>query len=544
MSQSPKELCTILPSELISDSVNYLIKKDRVVKKMKDREQWGTRAGFILAAVGSAVGLGNIWRFPYVAYDNGGGAFFIPYLFALLTAGIPLLIMEFTMGHKYRGSSPLSYARMNKKTEWIGWWQVAIAFVISTYYSVIIAWAMAYTYFAVGLQWGEDTGGFLMKEYLHRVDLVNGAAIGSVGSIVPGVLIPLILVWVITLGILFKGVKKGIEKANRIFIPTLIIMFLMIVIRALTLEGATLGLEAFFKPDWGKIASPGVWVAAYGQIFFSLSIAFGIMITFSSYLPKKSDINNNAFITAFSNSSVELLAGFGVFAALGFMATKSGVPIEEVATAGIGLAFVVFPEIINSFPGFNGLFGVLFFGSLVFAGLSSLISIVETFIAAVQDKFKVSRTKSVMIGGGLSALVSILFATQGGLFYLDTVDYFINTFGVALSGLVSVVTISWLVKNLKPFQDHANKTSDLRTGLWWRICLGIVTPAVLGYMFVLNLINNLKVNYEGYPTSFLIYAGWGVVLATIVVGFILTSLKWGEKDMEVPAYSEIKGDVE
>lgn len=511
---------------------------------MKDREQWGTRAGFILAAVGSAVGLGNIWRFPYVAYDNGGGAFFIPYLFALLTAGIPLLIMEFTMGHKYRGSSPLSYARMNKKAEWIGWWQVAIAFVISTYYSVIIAWAMAYTYFAVGLQWGEDTGGFLMEEYLKRVDIVNGAAIGSVGSIVPGVLIPLILVWVITLGILFKGVKKGIEKANRIFIPTLIIMFLIIVIRAITLEGAALGLEALFKPNWSKIASPEVWVAAYGQIFFSLSIAFAIMITFSSYLPKKSDINNNAFIAAFSNSSVELLAGFGVFAALGFMATQSGVPIEEVATAGIGLAFVVFPEIINSFPGFNGLFGVLFFGSLVFAGLSSLISIVETFIAAVQDKFKVSRTKSVMIGGGLSALVSILFATQGGLFFLDTVDYFINTFGVALSGLVSVVTISWFVKNLKPFQDHANKTSDLRTGLWWRICLGIVTPAVLGYMFVLNLINNLKDNYEGYPTSFLIYAGWGVVLATIVVGFILASLKWGEKDMEVPAYSENKGDVE
>ena len=511
---------------------------------MKDREQWGTRAGFILAAVGSAVGLGNIWRFPYVAYENGGGAFFVPYLFALLTAGIPLLIMEFTMGHKYRGSAPLSYARMNKKTEWIGWWQVAIAFVISTYYSVIIAWAMAYTYFSIGLQWGTDTGGFLMEGYLQRVDLVNGAAIGSAGSLVPGVLIPLLLVWVVTLGILFKGVKKGIEVANRIFIPTLLVMFIIIVIRSLTLEGAALGLNALFKPDWSKIASPGVWVAAYGQIFFSLSIAFAIMITFSSYLPKKSDINNNAFITAFSNSSVELLAGIGVFSALGFMATKSGVPIEEVATQGIGLAFVVFPEIINSFPGFNGLFGVLFFGSLVFAGLSSLISIVETFIAAVQDKFKVSRTKAVIIGGGLSALVSILYATQGGLFFLDAVDYFINTFGVALSGLVSVITISWFVKKLKPFQDHANRTSDLRTGLWWRICLGILTPAVLGYMFVLNLINNLKDNYEGYPTSFLIYAGWGVVLATIVVGFILASLKWGAKDLEVPANYEEIGDDE
>lgn len=508
---------------------------------MEGREQWGTRAGFILAAVGSAVGLGNIWRFPYVAYDNGGGAFFIPYLFALLTAGIPLLIMEFTIGHKYRGSAPLSYARMHKKAEWIGWWQVAIAFVISTYYSVIIAWAMAYTYFSVNLQWGGDSGGFLMEKYLQRVDIVNGAAIGSVGSIVPGVFIPLVLVWIIALGILFKGVKEGIERANRIFIPALLIMFLMIVIRALTLEGAALGLEAFFKPDWGKIASPGVWVAAYGQIFFSLSIAFAIMITYSSYLPKKADINNNAFIAAFSNSSVELLAGFGVFAALGFMAKQANIPIEEVATAGIGLAFVVFPEILNSFPGFNGLFGILFFGSLVFAGLTSLISIVETFIAAVQDKFNVSRTKAVILGGGLSALVSILYATQGGLFFLDAVDYFINNFGVALAGLVSVVTVAWFLKNLKPFQDHANQISDLRTGSWWRFCLGVVTPAVLGYMFVLNLVDNLTNNYEDYPTSFLIYSGWGVVVATIIIGFILASLKWGAKGLDGTGNSDNKG---
>lgn len=509
---------------------------------MEAREQWGTRAGFILAAVGSAVGLGNIWRFPYVAFENGGGAFFIPYLFALLTAGIPLLIMEFTMGHKYRASSPLSFARMNKKTEWIGWWQVAIAFVISTYYAVIIAWAMAYTYFAVGQQWGDDTGGFLMGTYLQRVDIVNDAAIGSIGSIVPGVFIPLVLVWVITLGVLFKGVKKGIEKANRIFIPTLVIMFVIIVIRALTLEGAALGLETFFKPDWSKIMSPKVWVAAYGQIFFSLSIGFAIMITYSSYLPKKADINNNAFIAAFSNSSVELLAGFGVFAALGFMATQAGVSVNEVAAGGIGLAFVVFPEILNSFPGFNGLFGVLFFGSLVFAGLSSLISIVETFVAAVQDKFKISRTKAVIIGGGLSALISILFATQGGLFFLDAADYFINTFGIALAGLVSVITISWFVKKLKPLQDHANATSDLRTGLWWRVCLGVITPIVLGYMFVLNLIDNFKENYEGYSTSFILYSGWAVAIGAIIVGFIFTAMKWDKKDLDVSTYSEEKGE--
>ncbi|OYD55952.1 sodium-dependent transporter, partial [Fictibacillus aquaticus] len=345
---------------------------------MENRQQFASRYGFIMAAVGSAVGLGNIWRFPAVAYENGGGAFLIPYLIALLTAGIPLLILEFTMGHKYRGSAPLSYFRMNKGSEWLGWWQVLIAFVISTYYAVIIAWALSYTVFSFDLKWGDKPDAFLLGEYLKVADP------GVFGSLVPGVLIPLAIVWVVTIGVLFKGVAKGIEKLNKIFLPLLFIMFTLIVIRAVTLDGAAEGLNAFFEPRWDLLTSGKVWVAAYGQIFFSLSIAFAIMITYSSYLPKKSDINNNAFITGFANSGFELLAGIGVFAALGFMAQQQGVPVDQVVKSGIGLAFMVFPSIINSFPGLNELFGVLFFLSLVFAGMTSLISIVEVYVAALQ----------------------------------------------------------------------------------------------------------------------------------------------------------------
>ncbi|WP_070119465.1 sodium-dependent transporter [Bacillus marinisedimentorum] len=498
---------------------------------MENRQQWGTRAGFILAAMGSAIGLGNIWRFPATAYENGGGAFFLPYLFALLTAGIPLLILEFTMGHKYRGSAPLSYARMNRKSEWIGWWQVAVSFVISTYYAVIIAWAMAFTVFSFSQRWGSDTEGFLFGEYLQLAD------VGEVGGIVPGVFIPLVLVWAITLGVLFKGVKKGIEVANKIFIPTLVVLFLIIVLRAVTLDGAAAGLEAFFKPNWDTILDGNVWVAAYGQIFFSLSIAFAIMITYSSYLPKKSDITNNAFITGFGNSAFELLAGIGVFSALGFMATQANVPVGEVVSGGIGLAFVVFPQIINEFPALNGLFGVLFFGSLVLAGLSSLISIVETFVAGVQDKFKVSRTTSVLVGGGLSAVVSILYATKGGLYFLDAADHFINQFGVALSGLIEVVAIAWFAKKLGLFEKHANSLSDIALGIWWKISLGFITPLVLGFMMFDNFRQNLTENYEGYPTSFLLYSGWGVAAGALIIGFLFSMKRW-DKQTQLTVDSE------
>lgn len=495
---------------------------------MNERSQWGTRAGFILAAIGSAVGLGNIWRFPAVAYENGGGAFFIPYLFALLTAGIPILIMEFTMGHKYRGSAPLTFRRMNKKTEGIGWWAVLVAFVISTYYSVIIAWAISYSYFSFNLAWGEDTEGFLFGDYLNlTVDP------GQFGSLVPGVFIPLIIVWVIVLSLLIRGVKRGIEIASRIMIPTLVIVFLIIVIRAVTLPGALTGLDAFFKPDFSEILNPSVWVAAYGQIFFSLSIAFAIMITYSSYLPKKSDVTNNAFITGFSNSSFELLAGIGVFAILGFMATAQGVGIDDVVAGGVGLAFVVFPAIINEFPAFNEFFGLLFFLSLVLAGLTSLISIIETYVAGISEKFNISRTKSVLYGGGLAALLSIIFATQGGLFFLDAADYFINQFGVAALGLVEVILIAWILRKLGTFKSHANEISDIKLGSWWTISLGVITPIVLGYMmFELLRLNIMKGfdndtgNYEGYSDAFIMWGGWAVAIGAIVIGIIFSIVKW------------------
>lgn len=502
---------------------------------MESRSQWGTRAGFILAAIGSAVGLGNIWRFPAVAYENGGGAFFIPYLFALLTAGIPILILEFTMGHKYRGSAPLTYRRMSKGAEGIGWWAVFVSFVIATYYSVIIAWAISYSYFSLSLKWGPDTEDFLFNNYLQLAETP-----GQIGSLVPGVLIPLIIVWIVILGILSRGVKRGIEIANRIMIPTLVIVFTIIVIRAVTLPGALEGLDAFFKPDFSQILNSSVWVAAYGQIFFSLSIAFAIMITYSSYLPKKSDITNNAFITGFSNSGFELLAGIGVFAVLGFMATQQGVPIDEVVAGGVGLAFVVFPAIINEFPAFSQFFGFLFFASLVLAGITSLLSIVETYVSGLSDKFNISRKKAVLFGGGASAIISLLYASQGGLYFLDLADYFINHFGVAALGLIEVILIAWILRKIAVFKNHANEISDIRLGSWWTLSLGLITPVVLGYMmfdllrtnltrsFVLEVQPDGTVitgNYEGYSNAF-INLGWGIALAALIFGIIFAFFKW------------------
>lgn len=489
-----------------------------------EKQTWASRAGFVMAAVGSAVGLGNIWRYPYVVYENGGGAFLIPYLFALLTAGIPLLILEFSIGHKYRGSAPLAFRRMGGPGwEWLGWWQVLISFVIATYYAVIIAWAISYTYFSFGQSWGTDTTGFFIGKFLELPD----GGYWDPHGLKWQVAIPLLLVWLISFIILYRGVSKGIEKVNKIFIPILVGLMILILIRSLTLPGAVEGLNHLLTPNWDMIFDSKVWVAAYGQIFFSLSIAFAIMVTYSGYLPKKSDINNNAFITAFANSGFEFLAAIAVFSALGFMAQAQGVEVTEVVSAGVGLAFMVFPQIINEMPALNGLFGVIFFMSLVIAGTTSLISIVNVVVQAVADKFNMSYKRAVVLLHLLFLPLSLLFATGSGLIYLDIVDNFVNKFGITFAGLIEAIMIAWMLRKLQELNNHANPMSDFHVNkIWLTACIGLITPLVLGFMLFNNFRTTLAEGYEGYPADMLFVLGWMVALALIVAGVMMRFVKW------------------
>ncbi|WP_460462057.1 sodium-dependent transporter [Arthrobacter pigmenti] len=488
------------------------------------REQWSGRKVFILAAIGSAVGLGNIWRFPYVAYENGGGAFIIPYLVALLTAGIPLLFLVYGIGHKFRGSPPLALRRLHPKAEAIGWWQVAICFVIAIYYAVIIAWAGMYVVFSFTTAWGDDPAGFFMGDFLQVSD-----QFGIGFDFVPSVLIPLIVVWAAVIGILALGVQKGVARSAVVFMPLLLLMFLILVVQALFLEGAFTGLDAFFTPDWSRITDSSIWVAAYGQIFFSLSVGFGIMITYASYLKRKTDLTGSGLVVGFSNSGFELLAGIGVFAALGFMAVASGVGVGEVATDGIGLAFIAFPTIISEAPA-GVLLGVLFFGSLVFAGLTSLISITEVIIAAVQDKLGLRRVPATLMVGLPMAIISILlFPTTTGLNLLDVTDAFVNSFGIVVVALVLVIAMSVGFNALPRLRDHVNRTSSVKLGRTWQIFIGGVSPVVLGYILIDTLTTRIQDGYGEMPAWFVGIFGWAMVIALAVIAFLLSKIPWSSR---------------
>lgn len=490
---------------------------------MGQREQWGTRFGFIMAAVGSAVGLGNIWRFPYMAADNGGGIFFLCYLFALLTAGIPIMILEFGMGHKYRGSAPLTFFRINPKWEWLGWWQVLVCFFISVYYVVVIAWSLSYVMFSINQAWGDAPKDFFFGNFLQ---LTSGPF--ELGGINTQILLPLALAWIVAFVSIYTGVKSGIERVAKLLIPILFFMVVFIVIRGVTLPGAAAGLNFLFEPDFSRIFDYKVWTAAYGQIFFDLSICFAIMITYSSYLPKKSDVVNNAFTTCLTNCSFSLLAGMAVFSILGHMAFTQGVAVEDVATAGVGLAFITFPAAISTLGSAAPLFGILFFLALAFAGITSLISINEAAIASIMDKFEMGRKKATVMYTGTAAVCSLLFATGAGLYILDIVDHFTNNFGIVFAGLIQVLLMGWLF-NLNTIKDHVNPISDFKVGNWWIFSIKVITPLVAGYTGIMTLINDIKTPYEGYPQDALFWMGWCVLIVIVVGGVLMASRKWKDE---------------
>jgi NSS family neurotransmitter:Na+ symporter len=396
-----------------------------------------------------------------------------------------------------------------------------------TYYIVIIGWVLSYCYYSIGTQWGSDPDAFFNESYLGLTE-----SFWMVGGMQWKVVLTTAIVWVVTYWLLRRGVSKGIELAARILIPTLVVMIGVIVIRGLTLPGAVEGLNVLLTPDFGELLNPQVWVAAYGQIFFSIGVAFSIMITYSSYLPRRTDLSNSAFIVALANTGFEFFAALGVFSVLGFLAVQQNAPIDEVVTQGVGLAFVAFPQIINELPALNSLFGLLFFGALLFAGLTSAVSILECGIAGVKEKFNLSRTAAVNWMCGLCALASILYATKGGLYYLDVVDRFVNNFGLVLVALVEVVLIAWVLRQLGTLQNHVNERSYIRIGNWWIYSLSIITPVILIVVMALNFYNEFTTRYGDYPLSGLLIMGWGVAIGLPVIGFIMQSVRSRDKDAQ------------
>jgi len=485
------------------------------------RPQWRSRTGFILAAIGSAVGLGNIWRFSYLCYKNGGGAFLIPYFVALLVVGIPLMILELGIGHRMRGSAPLSFAKIDRRWEWLGWWSVIIVmFGIMLYYSTVIAWCANYVIFSFNLSWGSDPNNFFFNEFLQK-----SSGPFELGGIRLPIVCSLMGVWFFHWGIVFFGVQNGVERANKIFMPLLLGLILTLVAWSLSLKGAADGVRVYLTPDFSRLSDPQIWIDAFTQIFFTLSLGFGIMIAYASYLPKKVDILKDALIISLGNAAFSFIAGFAVFGTLGYMAHSTGKPVEEVVTQSIGLAFVAYPQAISLIPTFARLFGVVFFGSLVIAGVSSGISIIEAFTSAVIDKFHYSRKTVVTTLCITGFMGSIVFASNAGLFWLDIADHFITHYGLVLVGLLECLIIGWIFKAGK-LRKHIDHGESKILSPWWDISIKVVTPIVLIWLVVNDLAKEVSIPYEGYAWKAVLLIGPVWLIGGFVASLFVSMRPW------------------
>lgn len=486
------------------------------------RPQWKTRVGFLLAAIGSAVGLGNIWRFPYLCYKNGGGAFLIPYFIALFVVGIPLMVLEIGLGHKMRGSAPASIASVSKKWEWVGWWQVIfVMFGIVLYYSVVISWCVNYFFFSFNSGWTDSPNAFFFQQFL----MVSDGPF-NLKDLRTEILFSLVGVWFLNWLIVFGGVQKGLERANKIFMPLLFILTSVIVFWSIRLPGASEGISVYLRWEPERLSDIGVWIDAFSQIFFTLSLGFGIMIAYASYLPKKSQIVKDSFTICLFNCMFSVFAGFGVFSVLGYMAHTSQQEVHQVVSDSIGLAFVAYPKAISMLPHFSELFGVIFFGTLVIAGLSSAISIVEAFTSAIIDKFHYPRKVVVSVLCLSGFLGSIIFTTRGGLFWLDITDHFLTHYGLVLAAIFECIILGWIFR-AKKMREHVNHYSKWKLHKWWwDVSIKFVTPLILIWLLISSLVKELAKPYGDYSSVAIIIIGRDWLIYTLFVAIIVASHSW------------------
>ena len=449
------------------------------------REQWGSKLGFILAASGSAVGLGNIWKYPHMAGQNGGAAFTIVYLVCILVVGLPILLGELVIGRNTQLSPVGAFNKLADKSnwKWVGFLGVASAFVILSFYGVVGGWTLRYTFYSL-------SGGF---ESLSG----NADASGEVfNSFISNSINPIfwqLLFMSVCIGIIIKGVKSGIEEGSKIMMPIIIVILGILVVRGLTLDGGSEGLIFLFKPKFSDL-TPSSIVLALGHAFFTLSLGMGTMLTYGSYLDKKQNLFSSAIWVILLDTAIAMLAGTAIFTIVFAMGADP--------SAGAGLIFVVLPTI---FPQIGGglVWGTLFFFILFMAALTSAISILEVITAYFIDEKGWSRERATLSFGGVITIVGIFCSLSLGNFnitsifdisFFDFMDELSSKYMLPIGGALTAIFIlyKW---GVEAFLDEI-KIGMERIKIDWELVKTIsntlfIVSALIVCLIILNEVSDL-----------------------------------------------------
>ena len=490
--------------------------------KTKDKNEWGSNLSFLLAMIGSAVGLGNIWRYPYVLYSNGGGAFFIPYIVAILIMGIPFLILEYGVGYNFKSSFPKAVKSISKKWEYLGWFLPVAVFMILIYYSAILGWDGFYVIISAFKGWGADPNAYFTGSFLQAND-----TLGGLGTFVPFVAIAMLVGWVIMWVISHTDLEKGLGRVSKVLVPLLFAIMIFIVLFSLTLPGAGIGLAELYNPDWSLLLNFNIWMAAFGQMIFSLSLGMSIAFTYASYTKDDSDLVSNALWVTVANCGFENFAAIGVFSILGYMSLQSGVAVPDLVTQGTGLVFIVYPTVFNVLGDWASVIGPLFFFTVYLAGLTSILSTIEPLSFSIQNKFGWSRNKTMTILCVFGAAVSMIYATAMGSYILGIADTFVNQIAILIGVIFECIIFAWIFKAENIIPKLNAKSKSIKLGKWWLVVVKYVLPIFISIVWVGGI---LEVISSGSMLELAILA----ILTIILLGatFIFTKLpaKSGEWD--------------
>ena len=489
------------------------------------REKWSNRGAFILASIGSAVGLGNAWRFPGLCAKYGGGAFLFAYIICMLALGIPLLMMETAIGRKAQGGAPKAMRLVNKKAEPVGWAAVANAFVILTYYAVVFAWCILMCFLAYKFATTHSTPDTAKNLWSESIGATFGTSFaGEGGKISVILLLCLGLAWAFIYGCIRNGVSQvGKVVKFTVFLP--VAMLLILAARGF-INNPHLGeaLGALFVPKWSEFGNVNLWVAAMGQSFYSLSIMMAIMFAYGSYLKKTSNIAVDSIIIAFSDLAISVLSGIVLFTTM----YSTGQTVNDMSASGISTAYIIYPTAIVNLTPFgvgNAIFGFVFYFMLCTLAIDSAFSILEGVAAAVADKFRLPKKKTTLIIAIVSALISIVYITGAGVGYLDIVDNWTNAYSLIIIGLLEALFVGWFFKPKKVLNEINKNTDKFKMPSWWFITsVKILAPLALGFLFVWQFIALIKNGFrydKSYDLAAEIIAGWVVTALVFASGFII-----------------------
>ncbi len=505
-----------------------------------EREQWGSRIGLILAVAGNAIGLGNFLRFPVQAAQNGGGAFMIPYFIAFLLLGIPLMWIEWGIGRnggKYRhGSAPGMFDVLwkNKIAKYLGALGLFISLTILIYYTYIESWTLAFGFFSIiKLYFGELTFES-MGNFLRSYQGVEG---GDHFSTYWTAYLFMLFTFSVNFFILYKGISKGIEKLAKIAMPLLFFFAVILVVRVFTLgtpdpsqpqNSIWNGLAFIWNPDFSKLDDPKIWMAAAGQIFFTLSVGMGTIHAYASYLKPKDDIALSGLTTAATNEFAEVVLGgsIAIPVAVAFFGIAT---TQEIAQGGsFNLGFVSMPIIFQKFP-MGEVFGFLWFLLLFFAGITSSVAMGQPIIAFMEDEFGFTRKKATAILA-VVVLISVQFVVFFLKFgFLDEMDYWAGTFGLVVFALMETVIFMWIFGAEKAWEE-INSGGDIRIPRFFFYIMKYVTPLILlsimGWWLVNDAIPILLLKNANPDNVPYIWAARGLMILLLLGILLMVRIAW------------------